>query len=401
MRENPNGPLAIPVQTDWSAVAGLVLILVGAVWWLYVAPFILGRAIPMLRLYGKAVLLLVLWLLLTPIALLALNAWVAPVYQVRYAIAMLPAGALLIAYGVRWIGFPGLWQKISKWGNQTRYIVSLQALLIILLTAWIAQAQLTIYPELWPEKSPWEKTIRAMVEARDPLTPTISDIAAYSPVAYYDRQLKIRQGISLDLSWRLHHYDEIMKLVGLFDKTPSVWVALPVNTAKTWHVIAGLDAGRHATYRSSLVNMVFYRFDAGETGNLEYRFDDQVRYVSGPSAGQRFSVAPGDSLCVEISLEALADLNGAYSAGLHLIDITGTTLTAQWDGGLGSPDTGDSLDLKPCMDIPANAASGYYHLELVIYRWENQERLRLFEDSGDEPMLWGDVLMLAAVDITE
>ena len=398
MRANPNGPLAIPVHTDWAAVAALVLILTSGNWALTVAPFVLGRAIPRLRQYGSAVLLLVVWLLLTPIVLLALNAWVAPVYQVRYAIAMLPAGALLLAYGLRWVGFPKIFERIGV--KRTRYIVSLQAVLVIVLVLWIAQSQLAIYPELWPEKPPWEATIRAMVAARNPLDPTITDIAAFSPVAYYDRQLKIRQGVSLDLSWRLHHYDEIMKLVELFDKAPSVWVALPVNTAKTWHIVAGLDAGRHAAYRSSLVNMIFYRFDQGETGDLQYRFGDLVRYKSAPSARERFSVKAGDSLCVEMGLKTLAPLDDAYSAGLHLIDITGTTLVAQWDAGLGSPDAGDSLALKPCLDIPVSVPPGYYHLELVVYQWANEERLRLFEDGGGDGLPWGDVLMLAAVDVT-
>ncbi|MBZ0288509.1 MAG: hypothetical protein K8I30_12905, partial [Anaerolineae bacterium] len=294
MRANPNGPLAIPVQTDWAAVAGLVLILTGGLWGLYLAPFALGRAIPKLRTHWSAVLLLLLWLLLTPVALLLLNAWVAPVYQVRYAIAMLPAGTLLVAYGLRWLGSQKVFERIGI--VRTRYSVSLQVAMIVGLVLWIAQNQFATHPELWPEKPPWESTIRAMTEARSPLDPTITDIAAYSPVAYYDRQLNIRQGVSLDLAWRLHHYAEIMKLVELFDQAPSAWVALPVNTAKTWHIVSLLDTGRHATYRSSLVNMIFYRFEAGEYGDLQYRFDDLVRYESGPDARQRFSVKPGASL---------------------------------------------------------------------------------------------------------
>jgi hypothetical protein len=396
MRANPNGPLAIPVPTDWATVAGLVLILVGGSWWVYVLPFLLGRAIPRLRQYGSAVLLLVLWLLLTPIILLALNAWVAPVYQVRYAIAMLPAGALLIAYGLRWASLPVALLRLIHAQNVVRFI---QVGLPIVLLAALAQAQLTIYPELWPEKPPWDSTIRAMTSDRDPLDPTITDIAAYSPVAYYDRLLRIRQGVSLDLSWRLHHYDEIMNLVDLFKDAPSVWVALPVNTAKTWHIIAALDEGRQASYRSSLVNMIFYRFDQGEAGDLQFRFGDVLRYESGVSAAERFSLAPGETLCVDLDLRVLATLDDRYSAGLHLVDITGTTVVAQWDEGLGSPTVGDELNLKPCIDIPADVPVGYYHLELVVYQWSNLERLRLFEDSGN-PLPWGDVLMLAAVDVS-
>jgi hypothetical protein len=383
MRANPNGPLAIPVQTDWAVVAGLVLILVGGGWGLYVAPFVLGRALPRVRRYGSAVLLLVMSLLLTPAALLALNAWVAPVYQVRYTIALLPAGALLVAYGLRWIGWPGVAERL-------RLPLRGELLLSLLAVIWLAlivHNQLTIYPELWPEKPPWETTIRAMTATRDPLEPTITDIAAYSPAAYYDRRLGIRQGVSLDLAWRLHHYDEIMALIEKFDATPSVWVALPVNTAKSWHIVAALDAGRGATYRSSLVNMIFYRFG------------DLLRYQSGPGAAERFSVAAGERLCADLELAALGELDGSYSAGLHLVDITGTTAMTQWDAGLGTASAGERLALRPCLDIPAAAAPGYYHLELVVYAWASEERLRLFEDGGGDPLPWGDVLMLAAVDV--
>src|SRR6185295_17447666 len=99
---------------------------------------------------------------------------------------------------------------------------------------------------------PWEPTIRQMVTNRNPLEPVITDIAAYSPAAYYDRHLHIRQGIALDLSWRLHSASEARILTDKFADEPSVWVALPVNTAKTWHIVAELDKTRHIGYRSSL-----------------------------------------------------------------------------------------------------------------------------------------------------
>jgi hypothetical protein len=191
-----------------------------------------------------------------------------------------------------------------------------------------------------------------------------------------------------------------MVLVGKLDNAPSVWVALPVNTAKTWHIVAALDSAFGATYRSSLVNMIFYRFESGDDAHLQFRFGDMLRYQSAPDASQKFSVAAGGSLCIDLELQTLAALDGAYSVGLHLVDITGTTLAAQWDAGLGTPAEGATLALQPCMDIPAAVVPGYYHLELVVYEWANQRRLRLFEDGGGEPLPWGDVLTLAAVDVT-
>jgi len=79
MRSNPNGPLAIPVPTDWATVAALVLIVTGGNWWLIAAPFVLGTAVPRVRQHASQITLLLLWLLVTPIGLLALNQWFAPV----------------------------------------------------------------------------------------------------------------------------------------------------------------------------------------------------------------------------------------------------------------------------------------------------------------------------------
>jgi Dolichyl-phosphate-mannose-protein mannosyltransferase len=391
MRDNPNGPLAIPVPTDWAAVEALLLILTSANWGWYVLPFVLGKAIPSVRHYRSALFLLLAWLLLTPITLLALNAWVTPVYQVRYAIAMLPAGALLVAYGLRHMGLPnGLW---------TRYRVSPRPVLVIAGVVIIACTQLTMYPEFWAEKPTWEATIRQMVAARHLLEPTITDLAPYSPAAYYDRHLHIRQGIGLDLSWRLHSAAEARTLADIFKNEPSVWVALPVNTAKTWHIVSELDKTRHVGYRSSLSNMIFYRFDQGNADDLQFRFGDLLRYVSGQGADQQFWVYVGDDLCVNMQLTALHALDGSYSAGLHLVDLSGTSNAAGWDGGLGSADAGQAVKLTPCMTVPPDTAPGHYHLELVVYNWATLERLPVIEDGAGDGLPWQDVLMLAAADV--
>jgi hypothetical protein len=84
---------------------------------------------------------------------------------------------------------------------------------------------------------------------------------------------------------------------------------------------------------------------------------------------------------------------------LHLVDLSGTTNAAAWDGGLGTADSGQAIDLAPCLTVPADTAPGHYHLELVVYNWSNLERLPVIEDGGGEGLGWQDVLMLAAVDI--
>ncbi|HEX2909079.1 MAG TPA: hypothetical protein VHO69_19555, partial [Phototrophicaceae bacterium] len=187
-----------------------------------------------------------------------------------------------------------------------------------------------------------------MTAARDPLEPTITDLSPASPAAYYDQQLQLRQGVSLDLSWRLHHFNEIQKLVALFDHEPAVWIVLPMNTAKAWHITALLDAERGSTYRASLVNLLFYRFDQNADSNLVFRLSDLLRYDSGPGADTQFDVQSGDELCADFTFTALAPVDGLYSAGLHIVDLTGTISVAQLDEGLGSHNAGDVIHFSPC-----------------------------------------------------
>jgi uncharacterized membrane protein len=397
MKANPNGPLAIPVPTDWAAVAALVLIMTSGSWGWFVLPFVVSTAILRIRRNGAAIFLLLLWLLLTPVLLLALNAWVTSVYQVRYTVAMLPGGALLLAYGLRHVGLPLRFWRVLRVGAQ--HIITLQTGLAVLLVAAVLYVQLSGYSQLWPGKPPWEATIKQMIAARHLLEPTITDISPSSPAAYYDRYLHIRQGISLDLSWRLHSAAEVRYLADLFKNEPSVWVVLPINTAKTWHIVAQLDKTRHVGFRASLVNMIFYRFDRGNSDDLRFRFGDLLLYKSGPGADQQFWVRAGDSLCVNIQLQALAPRDGSYSAGLHLVDLSGTTNAAGWDGGLPAANTGQALNLTPCLVVPSNTPPGHDHLELVIYKWSTLERLPLIEDGAGKGQGWQDVLMLAAVDV--
>ncbi len=394
MQSNPNGPLAIPLATNWATVAALLLILTSGSWGLMAVSFVLGSALPRLKQYGSTILLLVLWLLVTPIGLLALNTWFAPVYQVRYTIGMLPAEALLLAYGLRYVGLP---QRI-RLGSLTPQKVTL--VIAVVLVGWLAYTQLAMYTEFWPSKPAWESTIHDVIDARKPLDATITDLAAYSPAAYYDRQLGLRRGIGLDLSWRLHTPDEVHQLVSKFDPESSVWVALPVNTAKSWQVAAQLDATRDIRYSSGLGNMIFYRFDrSGNNSDLQFNFGERVRYLGTLAANQELGAEAGEPLCVNISLQTLDNIDNSFSVGLHLVDITGNINAAQWDNGFGAHGTSETVDLAPCLNIPATVSPGAYHLELTIYNWSTLERLPVLEISGEKTVGWGDVLMMQAVRI--
>lgn len=393
MRSNPNGPLAIPVPTNWATVAALILILTGGSWGLTVAPFILGTAISRVRQHGSTILLLVVWLLVTPIGLLALNRWFAPVYQVRYTIGMLPAGALLVAYGLRHVGLPQrfLSKKIPS--------QAIGMVITIVLLAGLAYIQLTMFQALWPSKPAWEAAIRSMINERKALDATISDLAAYSPSAYYDRQLGLRRGMGLDLSWRLHMPEEVHSRVSKLDSEPLVWVALPVNTAKSWQIVAQLDQARAIGYRGGLGNMIFYRFDRGSTSDLQFQFGQQVRYIGKLMADQEVSIQAGEPLCINIALQTLEDMDNSFSVGLHLVDITGNINAAQWDYGFGTHAAHETITLAPCMTIAKSVPAGAYHLELILYNWSTLERLPVVETGGSKPVGWGDVLIMQAVDV--
>ncbi|MBC7815108.1 MAG: glycosyltransferase family 39 protein, partial [Burkholderiales bacterium] len=159
-RSNPNGPLAAPVPTDWGTVAALIYIYTSTYWWLMLLPFILGGAIFALRRNGRAALLLLLWLVVTPAVLLAINLWFVPIFQIRYTLAALPAGALIVAYGLRYVK----WRPVA-----------------LALLMCIATVQLTMFPTLWPPKLPYREAVQAVVTMRGALEPAITDIAPINP----------------------------------------------------------------------------------------------------------------------------------------------------------------------------------------------------------------------------
>ncbi len=306
------GPSALPVPTDWAAISALLLILTSGNWGLYVAPFVIGSALTKIREYKNALILLALWLLITPLILLAVNAWIRPIFQIRYTIAILPAWALLIAYGLRF-SFQRSAVSGQQYARKTSGIFSVSSvplwfrfILPIALLIWLAYTQLAMYTQFWPDKPRWEEAVQQMTAIRQPLEPAITAISPQSPAAYYDRQYGIRQGIALDLSWRWQETVGINRYVEHVADSPSVWVVMPSNVVSTWDTIVGLSGGRHVGYRDSVMNMIFYRFDAGEGDNLHFRFGDDVAYDGG--IGHRLYARAGEPFCFHTSLTALRPL---------------------------------------------------------------------------------------------
>jgi hypothetical protein len=371
-----DGPSDPAQPTAWSTVAWMVTVLTGGVWWLPLVPFATGRTLFDVRRYHHSLLLLLLWLSVTPLAALGLNLWTPVFYHVRYLIAILPAGALLVAYGLRHV----FWRPLA-------------ALLLLCLVA----VQLVTYDRFWPAKPRWEPTIRRTLAARQPGEPSLTYIADCCVEAYYDRQLGIRDDAALDLSTRRHSPAEVRDRVDLLEDAPSVWLIMPSNLPETWDAAWALAEGRGVGYRDGVELMRFYRFDRGSGDALRFRFGDLLLYdgavVSPPRA------LPGETICADVTLAALATVGGAYSAGVHVVDAS-SALVAQSDGGIGVLAPGDRVRVSRCLDLPAHVEPGDYYLHLVVYDWAAIERLPVIE-GGADGVEWGDALVFSAVTVVE
>lgn len=249
---------ALPVH--WWTVKWVASVLTGGIWWLPLVPFAAGRALVRLRQRGGAILLLLLWFLVTPVVALVLNVWMPLFYHVRYLIAILPAGALLVAYGLRHV----FWRPLA----------------CFLLLAFVC-TQLVAFDRFWPGKPPWESTVRRMVAARRPGEPALTYIADCCVEAYYDRQFGIRDEATLNLSSRRYNSAEVQELVASLDAAPSVWLIMPTNLPETWDAIWALAADRHVGYRDGVELAFFYRFDRDGGDDVQFRFGDLLRYDGG------------------------------------------------------------------------------------------------------------------------
>jgi hypothetical protein len=366
-----------PAQpTIWWTAGWIASVLTGGIWWLLPIPFVMGRALLNLRRCGGSVFLLLLWCLVTPLVALTLNLWLPLFYHVRYLIAILPAGSLLVAYGLRYV----FWRPLAL------------SLLVCLICV-----QFITYDQFWPAKPPWEPTTRRVLAARLPGEPSLTYIADCCVEAYYDRQLGIRDGAALDLSSRRHSSTEVQDRVASLEDAPSVWLAMPSNLSETWDAVWALDDDRGVGYRDGVEFMRFYRFDRGVGDALEFRFGDLLRYDGGSVSPQ--SVSSGESICVDVKLTALATGDDSYSVGVHLVDAS-NALVAQWDGGAAGLVAGKRVHSSSCFDIPMGTRAGEYHLHLIVYDWATIERLPVLE-GGADGVSWGDALVFSAVTVIE
>lgn len=376
------GPAAPPFTRVDVALTELVFFFTGGFWLLYLIPLV--GVVPRARQYADSLTLVGLWLLVTPLALLILNTWILGMYQVRYSLGVLPAGALLVAWGITSPPIPPIrWRGGVK---QSATGVRLIFLAVLLYT------QLTVYPAVWPPKSRWDEAVRLMTETRRALEPAITAIPAHTPAAYYDRVYGIRRGISLDLAWRWQEPSDMAAYVEHMRKADSVWVVMPSTYVSTWDGLRNLLAERHVGYRDTVMDMIFYRLDSGEAGDLAFRFADQWRYDGG--IRHHLYAVPGEDFCFSLSLTALANIAPGSTIDFELTQGYGT-VRAKITQDLGTYAAGDTAELTPCIPVPPDNPAGPHHLRARIY-YANGQALPLLE--GDD-LYWGDILIFALVSV--
>ena len=439
------GAAAIPFGDLNVALAALIFFLTGGYWGLYLLPLVLAVSkitpsppAPFPRQQGKGeishrkskkapprwregvwggvpvqnvpapgsvshILLLLLWLIVTPLALLLLNGTIQALFQVRYAIGMLPAGALLVAYGITAFTIKKRARRAVA-PTQSLYIVEGQRIVPLLphrlrkigafiFLGLLLYTQLTVYPFVWNAKPDWQGAIERMVAARQPLEPAITLIPETIPAAYYARQYPVRQGIALDLAWRWQESYAMANTVAHMGSAEAVWLVMPSTFVSTWDAARELLATRTVGYRDSVMNLILYRFDAEAGSDLQFTFANRLGYRGG-IRNQLFAI-PGADFCFTVTLDVLVDFDHDYAADFYLTQGYGTirAITTQ---PIDRPTAGEVLTFDTCLPIAPDNPPGPHHLRLRVYHPTSNQALPLLEQGT---VYWSDELVFALVSV--
>lgn len=396
-------PTASPLPTNLDTLNTLLLVLTNGAPLLFAAPFVLAlvkqlsaqRTAKSNTLQWRKFSLLLLWLIVPPVVLLLLNAFRPPLFQMRYMIGALPAGALLLAWALE----QGLRtaEKRQKLNTVSFTPWRLISLLLLLVMLWLHVTQYRLY---WPEKPRWNQAAAQYGAARHALHPAITIIPPQSPLAYYDVQMGLRRGITLDLAWRWHEPDEMRTFVEMLSNADSIWLVSPANDARTWDAAAALvSAGRQIGYRDSVMATIFYRFDRtqNDTGNFNFYFttggSDAPLFAYGGGLGVQLYAQRGEPFCFDLPLIQQREDGQLYHLQVHLTQGQGT-LRAGADVPLGDL---SAAPLSACVPIPADAPAGTYHLRIAILNSATDQRLYLVE--GADALYWGYQLLIGWVSV--
>ena len=190
------------------------------------------------------------------------------------------------------------------------------------------------------EKADWKTAVGYVAQNRQPDEPLILLIDDFSVAAYYNRRFDLQPVIDLR-----HQPIDLDK-----QDAPSIWVMMNLHAPITWDVMLALDQERHIGRRDAISdvdgidNTIFYRFDSGDTDDLDFQFGHEFAFTGDTGAVE--VVRSGEEVCFGLPLRTLTAIQGQYSAGLHLLD-QDRRLVAQSDAGLRYPCGGGGYPFDP------------------------------------------------------
>ncbi len=394
---HPNGPLGVVVfPTEWGTVTWLWDIMTSSHGGLFFIGFIIGGGFLCLRQRNAqhAMILLVLWFVVTPLGLLAINATGRAVLVARYTLVSLPALMLVAAYGLRHLTTsPSI---LSRFKLQTA-----GGIVGIFILAWLIITQVTTYSVYWGDKPRWEDALEQLQAERQSDEPAILDFIPHNVATYYARQYDFKRGISIDVGWNDFVPEQLYDFVDRIDSADSIWAILPSDSSKTWYTLPQLAEGRTIGYRDSVQNMVFYRFDRIDT--LTNATLDLSFYAGGfgklldfhSGIGHRYYAETGSEFCFPIKLEALQDVGDDWHL---LVSLTQGFNTPRAEATFDLPafTTGDVYDETLCLDIPADSPRGPHLLRIAM---QHEFGFHQPVVESEEDLFWGFFIGMAWVSV--
>jgi hypothetical protein len=215
--------------------------------------------LPILLISQKRRSVLTRWLICAGIAVLLALPWLA-IIQNRIAFLRKISSTVtiaLISTITRRRYRAGWWRSSTARSNLRLRNTSVTVVTLVVLFSAIGSALLL------ERKPAWIGAIDRLNDSRQPSEPALTILPPPSALAHYDRlpQTHIRQGISVDLSWREFTAEEIRQIVAAMDDSPSVWLIMPIDDPLTSVVIDAVAATRYPAYRLSENGVLFFRFD--------------------------------------------------------------------------------------------------------------------------------------------
>lgn len=397
LTSHPNGPLGVVVYpTEWGTVTWLWDIMTSSHGGLFFLAFVIGGGLLYLRQRNiqNAIILLVVWFVITPIGLLAINGTGRAVLVARYTLVSLPALMLACAYGLRHIS-----TKPSLLGRFK--LETAGAIVGIFILAWLIVTQLTMYEFYWGDKPRWEEALEQLQDTRQADEPAILDFIPHNVATYYARQYNFKRGIAIDIGWADFVPEQLYDFVERIRSADSMWAILPSDSSKTWYTLPKLAEGRTIGYRDSVQNMIFYRFDhADDNTNATFDlafyaggFGRLLNFQSG--IGHHFYAETGREFCFPLQLEAVQEVGEDWHL---LVSLTQGFNTPRVEKTFDLPTftTGDVYNETLCLDIPEGSPRGP-HLLRIAMQHEFGYHQPIVE--SDEDLFWGFFIGMAWVSI--